>query len=251
MPTITYAKILDIVGKQIPKIAEMHLAGPIANLGLNLIWHAYDWRPSLKPLPPFYIVSGEQDHFRPIANVPDDFWGLRKAFLTRILNGLVEHMEMSNIKDLRVTNMKALPEAICYDPTLGNGIGGYRVYPRMPQGLNSPNYFVTGTYKATAPIISASTINTTLPWSDQYLNTYIAVFRWAAYEAMGDQRAGGIQMSGGQKYYSGQFAAAMEGIDSMAAWEGVNDGDPVIAPRHALVGNAGTLNFPWNLRAGF
>lgn len=240
--TTTFSDVLNIVGKQIPRVGEDYMSGVISSLALNLIWHEYDWRDSLATLPPFYVIAGEQDHFRPIANIPADFWGLRQTFITRILSGIVETHEMMVIKDLRITNLKALPSSICWDPTFT----GFRLFPRMPLGMSAPNYFVQGTYKKLATKITALTINSIIPWDDQYLPNFIAVFRWAAFESMGDPHAGQVQYDGNKKVYTGQLALAMAMIDEMASWEGVNNGDPVVAPSQPLVGAGVGLNFPWS-----
>ena len=68
--TFTFDNVLRMVGRHVPRnIVDDHGAD-ICNLAYNKIWHKYDWRESLKTLPPFYLIPGEQEIGPPFVSVP-------------------------------------------------------------------------------------------------------------------------------------------------------------------------------------
>jgi hypothetical protein len=98
---------------------------------------------------------------------------------------------------------------------------------------------IEGTYKKRpTKVTSANVISTLIPWDDIYLNVFLAALRWAAWNTSGDQRAGQTTVQNGLIVHTGQLAEMNAQIDWMAQQEGLNLGDPTIAPAESLIGNS-------------
>lgn len=235
--TLRYTDVLDVAGKGLPKRLEDNFASMAANSGTNLVWYAYDWRESLKVLPPFYLVAGEQDHTIPPAIVPTDFHGLRKAVLSRYTQGAITKMELDVIRDLFPTHIKAVPNAISYEPS----VSGFRVHPRVPDNVGAPEWFIEGTYKCRPTLITNSTLSTLLPFDDMYFNVQVEAVRWAMLMLSGSPNAGTTQVQNGATAHTGQLATAISFIEMMAAQEGINSGDINIHPAEPLVAGGGGI----------
>jgi len=229
--TFTYTDILDVVGKSLPKILEDQFSSLACNAGTNLAWYAYDWRESLKTLPPFYLTANQQDHNLPLAIVPSDFHGLRKTQLVRYTDQAISKQDLFVAKDLLLTHIKDIPHSISYEAS----IIGFRLFPRVPNNIGTPNWFVEGTYKARPTLVTNGALNTPLPFDDMYFNVLVECIRWAMLMLAGIPTAGQAQMQSGQVIYTGQLAQALSAIEMMASQEGVNDGDVRISPDQALV----------------
>lgn len=230
--TYTYADALNFVRPQVPAVAEDQKAASICNIGTNLIWNAQDWRETIKALPPFWLTPWVQDYGPPLVAVPSDFLGLRTAQLSDLSSNPPAHHPMKVMKFLEPTHMIALPRVIAYEPS----VRGFRVFPRTPSGLGGGRFKIDGTYKIKPTMLTASNYTaTTLPFDDLYFQVWIEVLRWAAFSASGDQRAGSAVVSpSGQVVYSGQLGTAMAMINRMAANEGFNLGENIIAPAEPL-----------------
>jgi len=204
----------------------------ICNVTQNWISDRYDFRWTLATLPPFYCVPDAQDYGEPAAVIPSDFYGLRWANLVRTDSSPPYREPLAIIKDLMPTHARYIPHAICYVPNKR----AFRLFPRMPDNLGSPTYFVEGEYKVLPPKLQATTLQTTLiPSDDVYLQMWIEVAKWVMWQLDSDPRAGNITDSNGQVGFSGQAAVAMEMIDWVASREGLELGDPVISPAEPLV----------------
>jgi hypothetical protein len=235
--TFSYTDVLSVVGKSLPKALEDQFSSLAANVGTNLIWYGFDWRESMKTLPPFYLLANEQDHNIPLAIVPSDFHGLRKCQIARYTQGAISKFELFIAKDLLLTHLKAIPHSISYEPTAS----GFRLFPRVPANIGAPEWFVEGTYKARPAKITNATLNTILPFDDMYFNVMVEAIRWAFLMLSGSPQAGQVQMQSGQIIYSGQLATVMAAIEQMATQEGVNNGDVRIYPESALVPGSGPM----------
>ena len=218
--TFTYTDVLNVVGKAVPKTIEDQFSSLACNVGTNLAWYGYDWRESLKTLPPFYLIANEQDHKLPPAIVPSDFHGLRKCQLSQIQNTSIHKRPLDPTKDLQLTHIKDIPKSIAYEPS----ISGFRLFPRVPENMGAPEWFVEGTYKCRPTKITNVTLSTTLPFDDMYFNVLVECVRW------------GFQMLSGSPVAAQQLPLALTAIDQMATQEGLNDGDPRISPSEALIG---------------
>lgn len=231
--TYTIGEALGIVSGQTGRKLEEHYAAYLANQAVNVIWNKYDWRETLAPLPPFYLIANEQEFGAPAAIIPSDFLGLREAYLvSTAVSSPTEHTELKVQRDIRLTSGQALPSLICYQPSVQR----YRVYPRVPAGIGGTDWIVEGTYKIRPTKITPSTLQTTtVPWDDQYFPVFISALKWAAFDTAGDPRAGQVVEENGRYRLSGQLATMCMAIDNMAADEGLNLGDPGIAPAEPLL----------------
>jgi hypothetical protein len=229
--TYKVADALNIVSRQLGRQVEDDYATHIANVAMNKIWLAYDWRETIAALPPFYLIAGEQTFGPPSYAVPADFLGLRMAYAARTFNP-TDRIELTPLADLRLTGAKAFPRNIGYDAATRSFI----VFPRVPDGIGSTSWIVDGTYKKKPVKITPEKLQTTvIPWDDLYFDVYVNALKWAAWDAAGDQRAGEIQYSGGRSVMTGQLGRMHALIDEMAEREGLNNGDPSIAPSSPLV----------------
>ncbi len=230
--TYYYSDILSYISNLVPRIAESDKAVFVSNLSISTVWKKYDFRQTLETLPPFNLVPGEQDHSSPAVVIPADFLSLRQAYIARLSSTPVWTQTLTCMKDLTLTPLVALPGQICYQPAAAS----FRVFPRVPLNVGSPDWIVKGEYKKTPVKVTADTLSSTfLPFDDIYFYNLVEVFKWAAWQSVGDQRAGGIQMNkSGAAVFTGQFAVAHEAIDAMASDEGLNLGPTYFAPASPL-----------------
>ncbi len=230
--TSTYADALNFIQPQVPAVTNDQKAATICNIGTNLIWNAFDWRETLEVLPPFWLSPWVQDYGAPLVIVPTDFLGLREAQLTDLSVVPPAHYPMTPVKFLEPTHMKTLPNMISFEPS----VNSFRVFPRVPSGLGAARWKIDGVYKKRPTLVTAQNYTATLlPFDDLYFQVWLEVLRWAAFSAMGEQRAGAaMQLPNGSIQYSGQLATAMSFIHAMAANEGFNLGNSTVAPSESL-----------------
>jgi hypothetical protein len=230
--TYTWANVLDIIRRKIPAATDRDLQVHIVNNTMNYVWDKYDWRESLASLPPFYLVPNEQDYGAPAVVIPQDFYGLRWCNLMRASNVPPYRQPLAIIKDLQPTHIRYLPHAICYV----SDKKAFRLYPRIPDNIGSPDYLVEGQYKTRPAKINVNTIASTyLPFDDIYFDMWIETAKWVAWEMDSDPRAGQITWQNGQMTATGQAAVMMASIEWVASREGLELGDPVISPSEPLV----------------
>jgi hypothetical protein len=225
----TYADVLNIVGRTLPKVVEDQYSAVACNLATKEIWDAADWPRTLTTLPPFYLIGGEQDHGPPQPLVPDDFQGLRRA--------QIQHIDGSVISDLHVAmNLNevwsvGMPNMISYECVKR----GFRLHPRVPHGYEAPYYFVTGTYKKAPVQITNSTLQTELPlFDDSNLSMWLEALRYAYYKLSGSSSAGTVQIQNGRMAETGQLAVMRAEIRDVAAVEARNRGEQAIHPNKPL-----------------
>lgn len=230
--TSTYADALNFIQPQVPAVLQDQKAATICNIGTNLIWNSFDWRETLEILPPFWLTPWVQDYGAPMVAVPADFLGLREAQLTDLSNIPPLKSPIKVVKFLEPTHLKALPNMISYEPS----VNSFRLFPRAPLGVGAGRWKIDGVYKKRPPLVTAQNYTATLlPFDDLYFQVWLEVLRWAAFSAMGDQRAGAaMQGPSGAVQYSGQLATAMSFIHAMAANEGFNLGNSTVAPSEPL-----------------
>ncbi len=230
--TYTFSDVMNAAQRTFSRQVESDAAAFVCNIFMNEIWNKYDWRESLTVLPPFYLIPNEQDHGTPAVAVPSDFLGLRQAYLTRLTSTPVYRVPLTVLKNLNLTTLYGPPGQIGFD----SGKQSFRVFPRVPANMGSPEWCIQGDYKKRPTKITAANLSSTLlPFDDLYLSNMIEVFKWAAWQMAGDQRAGGVQVnSSGNAVFTGQYANAQEAIYKMAENEGFELGDVNIAPREPL-----------------
>lgn len=231
-----YGELMSILATQIPRTGEDQVALQVCLMASNEIWHAYDWHSTLGKITPFFLIPGEQDHSNAVCNcVPTDFMGWRTPILVQLNSDPPNTTELRHIKFLDITNVKLLPHAICFQGELPGG-GGFRVYPRVPDNIVPPNYIVSGQYKKKPPTLTLANFAGTEHWmDDDHFQRVLQVMKWAAWDILGDERAGSVQMTNGMAVYTGQLAKAMQAIEDMAKHEGLERGDLAISPSEPLV----------------
>lgn len=237
--TYTFDDLIRMIGRHVPRNVVDDQAADICNLAYNQIWHKYDWRESLKTLPPFYLIPGEQEVGAPFYSVPSDFAGLRKADFVFVAADPPARRTLKVIKDLNITNVQYFPHAIDYNMDTQ----AFRVFPRCSQNMGAPQYQIEGTYKTVPTKITPATLTTSIPTKDDLIQMWMEGMLWAAYKFTGDQKAGQIQMQNGNKVFTGQLAIFHATMDQMAANEGLELGDVNISPCEPLFttyNNSGT-----------
>lgn len=223
--TLKYTDILNMIQRQLPRVAEDIHAETIVNSGLNMIWMAYNWRESLKEITPFYLIPGRQDYPSDIITIPTDIHGLQQVFLVFLGGDNAVKYPVKVIKQIQKTALFRPPRSITYMTTMSGNKSGYRVEPRPPQSYGAPFYLIEGTYKRRTPVITAQTLNTTIAFDDMYQGVLFDACLYQAKRLAGSQDAG--------NYY--QFAQMS--IYNMAASEGLADGESNIAPDSPIVGS--------------
>jgi len=228
--TYSIADSLSIANRTMPRAIEADHAAYIANIALNEIWHAYDWRVSLATLPPFWLIPLIQDYGAPFYAVPLDFYGLRQAYLVQTSSTpLPRRAEMKIIKNIRKEYLRGLPRDIGYVMDTQS----FRVYPQIAENIGSTQFLIDGTYKKLAPQVTSTTLQSTkVPFDDTYLVVFVEALRWAAAQVAGSPDKN-------QKRQDLYLA-----ISDMAAAEGMELGNQVIAPSEALVGGESMGYFP-------
>lgn len=221
----TFDKVLKIVNRNVPANVKEDHSAEICNQTWNLIWSRYDWRESIKTLPPFYLIPNEQDHGAPFIDVPSDFLGLRKVDLVSLASNPPIVKPLKVIKDLELTHVRFFPHSISYNMDTR----AFRVFPRVPDNIGAPNYMIVGTYKKTPTLITSSTMSTVIPTKDIYISMWIETMKYFSYLFSSDQRM------------QTQLGIALSTIDNAAREEGLELGDYQISPSEALVNNYGTL----------
>jgi hypothetical protein len=218
--TYTIGEALTLVSRQLGRSVEDDYGAYIANIAMNTMWNRYDWRETIAQLPPFYLIGNEQEFGPPSAIVPANFLGLREAYLVGTTAVPARRMELKVRRDLRLTGAQGLPAEISYDPTTKR----FRVFPRVPNGIGATDYLIDGTYKIKPTKILPNTLSSTLiPWDDVYFQAFVAALKWAAWDVATDPRA------------TNQFGVMTALVDDMAEAEGLNLGDPAIAPSEPLI----------------
>src|ERR1039457_2152875 len=239
--TYTWSDLLAVGLQGIRTPNDEKLNPLAANLILNEIWKRYDWRGRIAVLPAFYLIPNEQDYGSPAVTIPSDFMGLRYANLIRVTTIPPWRVPLIVLKDLQITHNRGLPRDISYEPTQR----AFRVFPRTPDNIGPPEYLIEGKYKKKPAKITAAVLaSQLLPWDDIYFGNLLEVAKYIGYTLTNDQRAGTIASQGGQTTYSGQSAVMMQALESMANSEGLNLGEPNIAPSEGLVsgGSWGSIN---------
>lgn len=246
--TYKYSDALTVVSKRFPKALEDNFAALASNLATHEAWMKYDFRETQKALPPFYLIPNLQDHGPPFTIVPTDFLGLRQVYLSQISTGSsgtgangacsIQRMPLLVVKDVPETNLQGLPRNICYQPSavVPDSAGVFRIFPRVPINMGTPLWMINGTYKKTPTKITASTLDTTLPFDDIYFNTMVSGISWAM-----------VQLSQGGKASLEEYQPFGYALEEQASNEGLELGDVTIKPESPLVGtNPYALTGPYS-----
>ncbi len=193
----------------------------IANAAIDHIWKRYDWRETLAALPPFWLISSTQDYGAPFYAVPQDFYGIKLAYLVQTTSTPVTRWELKPIKNPRLDYVPGLPKNIGYVPETRS----LRIYPIPPANLAPTQFLIDGTYKMRPPLVTSTTLQSTLvPWDDMYILEFVAALRWASMKVSGNPGA----------------ANALQELDylldQMANAEGMELGDQPVSPTESIFG---------------
>ena len=208
------------------------------NTAVNELWMGYDWRGTVLPLDPFWVVPGEQDYGKPLVTVPSNFFGIREAYLTEVgSNNLYRHPLLVQ-ENIEKTGFMDFPKRICYKSSIGDygtspevsttcgiqsGNGGFRVWPCPSYGMASPLYLIEGTYKARPPKIQRADMGNLLFWDDIYFDAVVDCIRWAA-----------LKNSGRVDESIKQYAVFKDTIQKAMNGENRELGEPSVHPTEAL-----------------
>lgn len=222
--TRTIAEALTVA--KVARQGEDDLAAYIANKAIEMIWNAYDWRESLAYLPPFFLIPGEQDYGFPFYALPYDFRGLREAYVLQTTANPPLRIDLKVIRDIRPTGAMGLPRDIGYEyaTQIGSapGIPKLRLFPRVPNNIGATEWLVDGTYKMRSPAYTPSTLTSLIPWDDEYFGVMVDALKWASAEYLDSPSM------------EKRYAVMINQVDRMAAKEGLDLGDPSIAPSEPL-----------------
>lgn len=219
------------VVKQLPELSRLQDDGFalfVANEALKWMWREYDWRESLKELPPLYMTPNEPDFSTLLNPLPTDFWYLREAWI-RGVGG--ETFDLNIVADLPISSRTGRPTSI--GPAHQKDT--LRLFPTPAEGWGAPFYQVEGSYKATPTLYDATTLSSALPFDDQYFDCYLAALRYKYFDTIGSPRAGGTEIQGGAVRYTGELATYKRLRAEAVGHEVATRGSQFIAPSDGLL----------------
>lgn len=173
----------------------------------KILWMAGPFRWTVGTLSPITLISATSDY---TLAPPADFLYLIDAYIADGAN-TPRHLEIMPTIPSNIV-VTGLPQFISYQ-----GSNTFRISP-IPGTLVTPTKYVIGTYKKTAPELTASNVytSTTLQLSDEWYHVYEAGVLWQAYLWGDDQRAGTANVDGsGKMAFTGQRATFEAGIAQM------------------------------------
>lgn len=237
----TYAQIYDIASVGTARTIEETRKVYILNAAQNLIWRMYDWRWTIAKLAPFWLIPYEQEYGSPIVAIPADLERLQQANLVKILPSgpIPVRNQLKVTKELPINDLMGIPTQI----SLVHSTRSVRLWPRAGGGMGAPNYYVESTYKTLPTAVTSTYQTTTLPSQDHQVQMWVDAVRAMYYKVIGDPKAGEIRYSNGQMVYTGALATAMASIKEEAMNEGLDMGDPNIAPSESLLIGAGSNTY--------
>lgn len=229
--TLTYGELISSISKKISRTTEEDFAALICNMTIQEIWKRYDWRESIKALPPFWLAPTVQDYGSPLNIIPEDFDGLRTAFLIQLTGNPARKLPLDIQKILIETNVRSFPSAISFVPEKR----AFRIFPNVPDSWGCPEYLITGTYKTLPPrVLSSNFQGTVLPFDDKYFFTLMETALWKGYELNGNPLDEKAQLK------------ALAAIEEMSRDQGLNDGDTHITPSSPLATTSSSF-WPGNI----
>ncbi len=217
--TYSFSDLLTYVGQGYPRLQQDAAGALLCDMVHSTIWAAADWRISLVPMEPFYLVALTQDYVAPYVNIPSNFLGLRTA--TLVYNGTEPASTYPPMKVLRYlpkTYAQSRPDSISWQ----SDINGFRIHPRCPSGIGVMDYQIECVYKKNPTKITTNTLETAIPFDDQYFGVYVEGMKYYLKPA--------VQQTPQDKM---NF---MQAIHDMASQEAFNLGEQPLSPAEPLVG---------------
>jgi hypothetical protein len=216
--TYTWQDAISFVSQQKQRTYVDSAVGFAVNMTQNALWEAFDWRETLGDLPPFWLNPKFQDYGSPVVEIPDDFLGLRQAWLIDVDGRLRRELTVKG-KINQTTNWN-IPSDIGYVPEKQ----AFRVWPKPPDGVGWTRWLIEGIYKKLPVKLTLATLNTPIPWDDRYFTTVTAGLEWALTPTSQVQE----RMQ--------NFSVFRAMVQDMAKKEGFELGAPQgIAPQNPLV----------------
>lgn len=213
--TKTYGDLLSSIAKKISRTTEEDFSALILNSTIEEIWKRYEWRESIETLPPFWLSPKTQDYGSPLKIIPDNFDGLRTAFVVQVAGENPRITPIRVSKNLDRTSIQGPLQALAYNFDTQS----FRVFPNTPASYGTPEWMIIGTYKKLPPTIQYTDFQgTVLPFDDKWFNQIRQVALWKGYELNGSPQE------------QEQSFKALAAIDEMARDQGLNDGDTTITP---------------------
>ena len=227
----TYADLIQIANIGTARIIEDSRGMYPLNATQNLIWKKYDWRFTQADFSPFWLVPYKQDYGKPTVVVPDNMEKILRAQLI-IWNdsGVQVINKLDPRRELDPTNFLGLPQQISYN----SSARVMRFWPRPAGSHCAPDYMVMGTMKTFPPLITRDNYQTAeVPSSDggdydSQIAMWVDVLRFMYFKTTGEFEKAQVQNQ-----------IAMQSMMEEAKNEGIDQGDPQIAPSESLLGRAG------------
>jgi hypothetical protein len=214
--TYTWQDVYSYVSRHTP-VAKSDSGMVLAvNVAQNLIWNKYDWRETIEPLPPFWVVGGVQDY----DEVPADFQGLRdECFIVDVESNQGRNVLLIK-RNVPVSSMRMGTNMIGYESSTNK----FRIWPRPADFMCPTQYIIDGRYKKVPTKITTDNVGSLLlPWADAYFDVCTAALQWA----LEDSRSQAKNML---------KVMALQAVMDMGCHEGIELGDPIgVSPKEPLV----------------
>lgn len=227
----TYAELYQIANIGTARTIEDARGLYILNATQNLIWKKYDWRFTVAHLSPFWLIPYEQDYGRPTVVVPNDLEKiLRAQMVSWNENGVPIVNKLDPRRELDPTNLLGYPQQISFN----SSSRVLRLWPRPGGSYCAPDYMVKATYKTFPPLITRENYQTlAVPSSDQgnydtQIQMWVDTLRYIYLATVGDYEKAKVQ-----------YQIALASVMEEAKNEGIDQGDPQIAPSESLLGRSG------------
>jgi len=227
----TYAELTQIANIGTARIIEDSRGIYLLNVMQNIIWKRFDWRFTQANLAPFWLIPYEQDYGRPIVVVPDNMEKIMRAQIVGWnTTGVPVINKIDPRRELDPTNLIGLPQQISFN----SSSRALRMWPRPGGSHCAPDFMVTATMKTFPPVITRDNYQTlAVPSSDggnydSQIQMWVDVLRYVYFATTGDYEK--MQM---------QYQLANSTMMDEAKNEGIDQGDPQIAPSESLLGRAG------------
>lgn len=222
--TYSYSDVWTAAAAQYSRAIDQPMQEMATNNAISEMWRAYDWRGTVAPLPPFWLVPGEQDYGVPLYALPTDFYGLREVYLVLVVNtSWPLRRKLDVVENLERTHLQDYTQSICFRPS----INGFRIHPAPTFSMAAPGYLIDGTYKKRPPKWTSANYASHLLWDDIYFSPFVSACVWAA-----------MKLSGNRQAALEQYAIFRQELQDATQNENLELGERVVHPTEGL----GTLD---------
>lgn len=241
----TYAQIYDIASVGTARTIEETRKIYILNAAQNLIWRSFDWDWTISNLTPFWLIPYEQEYGPPIIAIPSDCERLQQANVVKLLptGPIPVRNPLKVTRELPINDLLGVPTQISLVHTATSASKKVRLWPRAGGGMGACNYYVESSYKTSPTQVDSSYQTTNIPSKDHQAQMWIDTVRAMYFKIIGDPKAGEVKYANGQAVYTGLLAQAMASVKEEAMNEGLDMGDPNIAPSESLIIGAGSNTY--------